>query len=73
MSVYQAQVERDQDGRWSSWIDELPGCAAWGQTREEALAALSDAAGAYVDDMVEEGGIAPTDAEVVIRVTTAAQ
>ncbi len=28
MSVNQTQVEQDEDGRWSSWIEELPGCAA---------------------------------------------
>ena len=51
MSVYQAQVERDEDGRWSSWIDELPGCAAWDYTCQEAMAALADAAVAYIADI----------------------
>ncbi len=73
MSVYQAQVERDEDGRWSSWIDELPGCAAWGLTREEALAALNDAAVAYIADMVDAGEMSSTDAAVVIQEPTAAQ
>ena len=61
MRVYQAQVEQDEDGRWSSWLDELPGCAAWGHFRAEALAALNDAAVAYLADMVEAGEIAPND------------
>ena len=73
MGVYQAQVERDDDGRWSSWIDELPGCAAWGHTREEALAAISDAAIAYVADMVEASELSITDADVVIQEPTATQ
>ena len=71
MSVYQAQFERDEDGRWSSWVDELPGCTAWGHTREEALAALWDAATAYVADMIDAGEIAPAGAEVVIQEPTA--
>ena len=71
MRVYQAQVERDEDGRWSSWIDDLPGCAAWGHTREEALAALGDAAVAYIADMVDAGEITSEDAEVVIQEPTA--
>jgi hypothetical protein len=29
MSVYKAQLEQDEDGRWSAWIDELSGCAVW--------------------------------------------
>ena len=73
MGVYQAQLEQDEDGRWSSWIDGLPGCAAWGLTREEALAALNDAAVAYVADMVEAGELSTTDADVVIQEPTATQ
>lgn len=59
MSKYRAELEQDDDGRWSAWIDELPGCAAWGYTREEALAALKDAAIAYVEDMVDAGEAMP--------------
>ena len=55
MSVYKAQLERDEDGRWSAWIDALPGCAAWGYTQDEALEALQDAAEAYIEDMTEAG------------------
>jgi predicted RNase H-like HicB family nuclease len=65
MGVYQAQLEQDADGRWSSWIDELPGCAAWGHSRAEALAALRHAVVAYVDDMIEAGEMALTDAVAV--------
>lgn len=73
MGEYQAQIQQDEDGRWSSWIDELPGCAAWGLTREEALAALNDAAVAYIADMVDAGEMSSTDAAVVIQKPTAAQ
>ena len=66
MSRYRAELEQDDDGRWSAWIDELPGCAAWGYSRDEALAALEDAAIAYVEDMVEAGEVAPRVAEGVV-------
>lgn len=66
MSKYRAELEQDEDGRWSAWIDELPGCAAWGYSREEALAALEDAAIAYVEDMEETGEVAPGTAEEVV-------
>jgi hypothetical protein len=39
--VLQAYLEQDSDHRWNAWIDALPGCSAWGHTREEALK-LSD-------------------------------
>ncbi len=55
MSKYRAELKQDDDGRWSAWIEALPGCSAWGYTQEEALAALKDAAIAYIEDMVETG------------------
>ena len=57
--VLTAELERDEDGRWSAWIDVLPGCTAWGHTREEALLALQDAADAYIEDMEDAGGNIP--------------
>ena len=53
--VITAELEQDEDGRWSAWIDALPGCAAWGHTRQEALLALKDAADAYIEDMEDAG------------------
>ena len=49
------ELEEEEDGRWSAWIDALPGCAVWGYTREEAIEALKDAAQAYLEVMVEKG------------------
>ncbi len=65
--MYQARLEHAEDGRWSSWIDDLPGCAAWGRTREEALTALNDATIAYIADMGEAGEIAPSEAAMIMR------
>ena len=67
MSRYRAELEQDEDGRWSAWIDDLPGCAAWGYTREEALTALEDAARAYIEDMVEAGEATPASENLVIE------
>ena len=70
--VLTAEIEQDEDGRWSAWIDALPGCAAWGHTREEALLALQDAADAYIEDMeetdeqVQERGIEVVDSPLVV-------
>ena len=67
MRAYQAQVEPDDDGRWSAWIEELPGCAAWGYSQDEALAALAEAAAAYLGDMVEAGEVAASEVELTIK------
>lgn len=57
--IFHASVQQEEDGRWSAWIDALPGCAVWGYTKEEALAALHDAAELYVQDMLETGAALP--------------
>ena len=65
--VFRAELQEEDDGRWSSWIDALPGCAAWGQSQQEALLALKDAAEAFVEDMVEAGEELPTNRVQVIE------
>ena len=72
MSVYKAQIEQDEDGRWSAWIESMPGCAVWGDTQDHALAALREAAEAYVEDMIEAGEVVPHKGEVVIENPTVA-
>lgn len=62
--IFKAELDHEEDGRWSSWVEALPGCAAWGHTEEEALAALRDAAEAYLEDMLESGETLPDEVEV---------
>lgn len=69
--VFRIELAEEDDGRWSAWIQALPGCAAWGRTKEDALKAMQDAAEAYVEDMLETGeplpkeGVLTVDAPVV--------
>lgn len=65
--VFRVEVAEEDDGRWSAWIAVLPGCAAWGYTREEALAAIQDAAEAYVEDMIEAGDELPQKDVLVVE------
>lgn len=51
----------DDDGRWTARIDALPGCSAWGYTREEALDAVRGAASAYIQDMIDAGETLPRE------------
>jgi len=62
--LFQAEVEQEEDGRWSAWIEALPGCATWGYTKEEALEALREAAQAYLEVMVEKGQPVPVERAV---------
>jgi predicted RNase H-like HicB family nuclease len=53
--IFPAEVEQQDDGRWSAWIEALPGCAVLGYTKEEALRNIHSAADAYVRDMEKAG------------------
>jgi predicted RNase H-like HicB family nuclease len=66
--IFRIELEEEEDGRWSAGIPALPGCASWGDTRDEALRNLRDAAEAYVRDMEKAGEEVPQEATMeVIR------
>ena len=67
MRAYQARVEPDEDGRWNAWIEELPGCSAWGYSQDEALLGLEEAAAAYLEDMVEAGEADASEVELTTK------
>lgn len=62
--IFQVEVEQEDDGRWSAWIETLPGCAVWGYTKEEAVASMKDAAQAYIEVLLEKGQTIPLTTSV---------
>ena len=54
-SIVEVELHHEEEDRWSVCIEALPGCAAWGNDREEALGAIKDAAEAYIDDILDAG------------------
>jgi predicted RNase H-like HicB family nuclease len=50
-SIFHAAVEQDEDGRWSAWVEALPGCAVWGDTKEKAPEAVH----AYIEVLKDKG------------------
>lgn len=59
--IFKATLQEEEDGRWSSWIDALPGCAAWGYTREEAWQALQDGTELFIECMLDHGDSIPVE------------
>jgi predicted RNase H-like HicB family nuclease len=55
--ILEASVEQEDDGRWSAWVEALPGCATWGYTQEEALETLKEAARLYTEDDLRRLGL----------------
>ena len=53
--LFQVELKQEDDGRWSAWIETLPGCAAWGYSKEEALEAIKETTQAFLEVLVEKG------------------
>ena len=69
--VFRVEVE-DEDGRWVAEIPSLPGCATEGDSKEEALEALREAAQAYLDVMSEHGDPLPEKVQEEVLVIDSA-
>ena len=65
--ILRTSMEQEDDGRWSVWIDALPGCTAWGHTKQEALEAIKDAAGVYLSDLLDAGEQLPAEGVEVVE------
>ena len=63
--LFQAQLALKHDGYWFAWIAALPGCAAWGTSKDEALAMLTQTARAYVRMLRDQGVQIPDNVETV--------
>ena len=50
-----------EDGYWVAECPSLPGCISQGSSREEAIANIREAIGAYIDTLQEDGLIVPEE------------
>ncbi len=53
--TFRGIMREQDDGRWSAWLDSIPACSTWGHTREEAVAALQEAAELLVEHLIASG------------------
>jgi predicted RNase H-like HicB family nuclease len=63
--LFPAQLAHKSEGQWFAWIATLPGCAAWGATKDDALAMLTQTARAYVQMLRDTGVAMPDTVETV--------
>ena len=49
------EIDREEDGRWIAEIPSLPGCMAYGITREEAVRLVEALALRIMAEQVEAG------------------
>jgi predicted RNase H-like HicB family nuclease len=63
--LFEVQLAPKTDGQWIAWIGALPGCAAWGASKDEALAMLTQTARAYVRMLRDKGMEIPNSVETL--------
>jgi len=59
---YTVVLEREPDGGYVATVPALPGCVSQGDTREDALKNVREAAELYIEDCVASGDPVPTEA-----------
>lgn len=55
MRMLTVVMEQEEDGGYSVYVAELPGCASQGDTWEEALANIKEAIALYLWSLQEDG------------------
>ena len=60
---YTAILQRESDGGYVATVPSLPGCVSQGDTREEALANIREAADLYIEDCLAAGDPLPQEDE----------
>ena len=48
---YQVVFQEENEGGFSVWVPDLPGCASQGETLEEALENIKEAMALYLEDV----------------------
>jgi predicted RNase H-like HicB family nuclease len=64
---YTVMLRRESDGGYVATVPALPGCVSQGDSREEAIANIREAADLYLEDMIESGDAIPAASVPVNR------
>lgn len=63
MAEYAVVIEREDDGRFSAYVPDLPGCASMGDTRRQVLAHAREAIACYLEGLQKLGRRASIERE----------
>jgi antitoxin HicB len=56
---YTVILEREEDGGYVAVVPALPGCVSQGDTRDEAVRNVREAADLYIEDCIATGDASP--------------
>jgi predicted RNase H-like HicB family nuclease len=59
---YPAIMHPEEEGGYSIWLSDIPGCVPQGETMPEAVENIKDALGLFYEDAVEGSGTLPAPA-----------
>lgn len=60
---YTVVLQQEPDGGYVVRVPSLPGCVSGGDTRQEAMANIREAAELYLENVLETGGSIPREAD----------
>ena len=60
---YTVILQRESDGGYVATVPSLPGCVSQGETRDEALRNIREAAEGYLEDVIASGDPVPVEDE----------
>ena len=60
---YTVILQKESDGGYVAMVPALPGCVSQGDTREEALANIKEAADVYIEDCLAASDPLPEEDE----------
>ena len=60
---YTVLLQRESDGGYVATVPALPGCVSQGDTRDEALKNIEEAAELYIEDVIATGDPLPGEEE----------
>lgn len=71
---YDTIFEKEEDGGYSVWVPDLPGCCSQGDNLEEAIEMIQEAMELYLedadDDEIEQGSIHTDRFLIPVKVST---
>ncbi len=71
MSHYAIVIERGDDGSYSAYVPDLPGCVSCGDTLEELRGNIREAIHLHIESLQENGEAVPPAAAMIERVDAA--
>lgn len=59
-------LQQEEDGGYVAKVPALPGCVSQGDSREEALRNIEEAAELYIEDCIASGDPIPAETETAV-------